>query len=201
MSESIYEYNSLEQPIEEILFREKGSRFITYAYRVMDEESIRQRLDQVRGIHPKATHHCYAWRLGITGENYRANDDGEPSGSAGIPIYNQILAHQLTFCLIIVVRYYGGVKLGVGGLIRAYKEAAKLALDTASIQIFELTEILHFRCPFHIQNSVFQLFNRYQVQIMDIQSTYQLEIKAQVSTKFYAALIDQLSQIHLLEWI
>mgnify|MGYP000736302304 FL=1 len=134
----MHQYNSIKSPIENTLLKEKGSKFIGFAYPVNSEEEIKQRLEKIYEDHPKATHHCYAFRLGLKGENYRANDDGEPSGSAGLPIFNQLLAHDITNVLVVVVRYYGGIKLGVGGLVKTYKESAKITLDEAEIITKEL---------------------------------------------------------------
>jgi uncharacterized YigZ family protein len=112
-------------------YKEKGSKFLAYAYFVSDEIEIKEKLDLLKKEHFKATHHCYAYRLGIDGKNYRANDDGEPSGTAGRPILGQIDSFGLTNVLIVVVRYYGGTKLGTSGLINAYREAARAALSNA----------------------------------------------------------------------
>lgn len=112
-------------------FKEKGSKFIAYAYFVSNETDIKEKLDLLKKEHFKATHHCYAYRLGTDGKNYRANDDGEPSGTAGRPILGQIDSFGLTNLLIVVVRYYGGTKLGTSGLINAYRESAKEALSNA----------------------------------------------------------------------
>lgn len=117
----------------EASLRERASRFLAYAWPVKDEEEINEHLDSLRKEYYDATHHCYAWRLGPTGEQYRANDDGEPSSTAGRPILGQMLSHELTDILIVVVRYYGGTKLGVPGLISAYRESAKAVIDEATI--------------------------------------------------------------------
>ena len=107
-------YLTLEAPAETSC-RERSSKFLAYAYPVEDEERIRTILDELRKRYYDATHHCYAWRLGPRGEQFRANDDGEPSGTAGKPILGQLLSHELTDTLIVVVRYFGGTKLGVRG--------------------------------------------------------------------------------------
>ena len=120
-------------------YRAKGSRFLAYAYAVDSPEAVKQQLEALKKEHFKATHWCYAYRLGLDGQAYRANDDGEPGGSAGKPILNQIDSFQLRDCLIVVVRYYGGVKLGVPGLREAYKMASLDALQQASIE----TRIAH----------------------------------------------------------
>ena len=117
--------------------RERSSKFLAYAYPVQQEEQIREILDGLRKKYYDATHHCYAWRLGPGGAAFRANDDGEPSGTAGKPILGQLLSNNLTDCLIVVVRYFGGTKLGVPGLIAAYRESAAEAI--AAAEIVELT--------------------------------------------------------------
>jgi len=118
---------------------EKNSRFYGFVFPVKTSEDIENRLNEIRDLHSKASHHCYAWRLGTTGNEFRANDDGEPSGSAGRPILGQIDSFSVTNVLVIVVRYYGGVNLGVSGLIQAYKGAARLALENANIHVVEVT--------------------------------------------------------------
>ena len=109
----------------EAIFKEKSSKFLCYAFHVESEEEITSHLERLRKQYYDATHHCYAWRLGPFGEKFRANDDGEPSSTAGKPILGQLLSNEITDCLIVVVRYFGGTKLGVPGLISAYKESAE----------------------------------------------------------------------------
>lgn len=130
-------------------YREKGSRFMAFAYPVGSEEDIKSRIESLRKEYFDARHHCYAYRLGPKGELYRANDDREPSGSAGKPILGQLIAHDLTNVLVVVVRYFGGTLLGVGGLIQAYKQAAADALANAEVVTEELTEtcVLNFGYP------------------------------------------------------
>lgn len=110
-------------------YKEKGSKFLAFAFPVDDTEQVKAQLDFLRKKYHDARHHCYAYRLGIKPDEFRYNDDGEPSGTAGKPIYGQIVSSGLTNILVVVVRYFGGVKLGTGGLIRAYKAAAKDALE------------------------------------------------------------------------
>ena len=110
-------------------FRDRGSRFIAYAFPVEDAAVFKKKLQELKKEHPKAVHHCFAYRLGIQGDNFRANDDGEPSGTAGKPILGQIDSKGLTNTAIVVVRYFGGTLLGVPGLINAYKTASSLVLQ------------------------------------------------------------------------
>lgn len=114
-------------------FKNKGSKFFGYAFPVKNEQDIDAYLEEVKSEHHKARHHCYAYKLGMDDNNYRYNDDGEPSGTAGKPIYGQLLSSDITDVLIVVVRYFGGTKLGVSGLIEAYKEAAKSAINNNEI--------------------------------------------------------------------
>ncbi|MEY4702986.1 MAG: hypothetical protein RIR96_883 [Bacteroidota bacterium] len=125
--------NSYYQTIEKesiAEFKDRGSKFIAYAFPTADTDAFKLRLSELKKEHPKAVHHCFAYRLGFSGETFRAFDDGEPSGSAGKPILGQIDSHQLTHVAIVVVRYFGGTLLGVPGLINAYKTASSLALQT-----------------------------------------------------------------------
>ncbi|SRR5260221_2583353 len=127
-------YYTIEKPsIAE--FKDRGSKFIAYAFPIADVNEFKEKLTAVKKEHPKATHHCFAYRIGTDGNNFRVSDDGEPSGSAGRPILGQIDSRQVTNVLIIVVRYFGGTLLGVPGLINAYKTAASFALQvTPAIQ-------------------------------------------------------------------
>ncbi|MFN8302724.1 MAG: YigZ family protein [Saprospiraceae bacterium] len=115
-------------------FKDRGSKFIAYAWPVREESEALEHLEQLRKEHFKARHHCFAWRIGLTGDRFRANDDGEPSGTAGRPILGQIDAFGLTDVVIVVVRYFGGTLLGASGLIHAYREAAAEALRQATIE-------------------------------------------------------------------
>lgn len=131
-------YKTLEQASEG-LYKDKGSKFIALAYPVSAEEEVKELLVQVKKQYYDARHHCYAWALGQSREAHRMNDDGEPSGTAGKPIFGQILSYDLTNILIVVVRYFGGTKLGVRGLINAYKGAAQDALNNAVV----ITRVIH----------------------------------------------------------
>lgn len=126
------------------LYKEKGSKFIGYVVACYSEEEAKKYLDQWRKDHFQARHLCYAYRFGLDHKQVRSNDDGEPNNSAGIPILGQIQSYELTNVLIGVVRYFGGTKLGVGGLVQAYKTAAKEAIESAeiiTIEVFDLVEI------------------------------------------------------------
>lgn len=126
-------YTTLAGPSPEMLFKEKNSKFYSYAHPVTNEEEVKALLADIKKKHPSAGHCCYAYQIGTDTINYRANDDGEPNNSAGMPIYGQIQSFGITNVLVAVVRYFGGVKLGVGGLISAYRTAAQMALQESEI--------------------------------------------------------------------
>ena len=190
-----FSFNTIKSPVENILLKEKGSKFIGFAFPVDDEAELKISLEKIREEHPKATHHCYAYRLGIKGENYRANDDGEPSGSAGLPIYNQLLAHDITNVLVIVVRYYGGTKLGVSGLVKTYKESAKITLEEAEIITKELESEIEISFNFSQQNQIFTLLNKFDGRILDFLSDEKCVITAKIKTSLNENISEQLSEM------
>ncbi len=159
-------YLSIESTSEG-LFRDRGSRFIAIATPVKNEPEIKTFLQSVREEHPSAVHHCYAWRLGADKLQHRANDDGEPSGSAGKPILGQIQSKDLTNILVVVVRYFGGTLLGVPGLINAYKTATQLALDQA--KIIECFVHYEYRLSYDADDTsaVMRLLREVQAKIID----------------------------------
>jgi uncharacterized YigZ family protein len=143
-------FKTIASPSTEILFKEKNSKFFGYAFPITSEEEIKSIVNNLRKQHFGAGHFCYAFQLGTDTVSFRANDDGEPSNSAGMPIYGQIQSFGLTNVLVVVVRFFGGVKLGVGGLIFAYKTAAQMALEESVI--LEKTIDVHFQICFDYKN-------------------------------------------------
>lgn len=143
-------YTTIAQATEEILFKEKSSKFFGYAFPIQSEEEVKPIIEQLRKLHPHAVHYCYAYQIGTEKISYRANDDGEPNNTAGAPIYGQIQSFGLTNVLLVVVRIFGGIKLGVGGLITAYKTTAQLVLEEA--EIIEKTIDIHFLISFNYKN-------------------------------------------------
>lgn len=143
-------YNTIAFPTPEMLYKEKNSKFFSYAFPVTTEEEIKAHLEHLRKQHHGAVHFCYAFQLGTDQIYFRANDDGEPSNSAGMPIYGQIQSFGVTNILVVVVRFFGGVKLGVGGLISAYRTSAQMALQEA--EIIEKTINVHFLISFDYKN-------------------------------------------------
>ena len=126
-------YKTILKPAEETLFKDRNSKFFNYAYPITNEADVKPRIDVLKKQHNNAGHWCYAYQFGTDKITYRANDDGEPSNTAGMPIYGQIQSYDVTNLLIVVVRYFGGTKLGVGGLINAYRTGAQMALDASNI--------------------------------------------------------------------
>ncbi|NLU40283.1 MAG: YigZ family protein [Bacteroidales bacterium] len=163
------------------LFKDKGSKFIAFISHVETEEEIKETIQLIKKEHFSARHHCYAYRLGYYGEKYRANDDGEPSGTAGKPIHGQLLSHNLTKTLIVVVRYFGGTLLGVSGLINAYKNAAADAIMNASIvtRIIENNYRLKFDYP--LQKAVMKIIKDEQLEI--VSASYELDCTLEVKVR------------------
>jgi uncharacterized YigZ family protein len=195
-----FEYKTIENPVENTLLKEKGSKFIGFAFPVDNEEELKNALEKIRSEHPKATHHCYAFRMGVNGENYRTNDDGEPSGSAGLPIYNQLLANEITNVLVISVRYYGGTKLGVSGLVKAYKESAKITLEEANIITKELETEIEIRFNFNQQNIIFTLLSKFDAKIINFDSQEKASILAKIKIKHKDQIVDSLTNLQFVEY-
>ncbi len=159
--------------------KEKGSKFIGLAACCLNEEEVKSQLELWRHDHPQATHICYAYRVGIDGEMWRVNDDGEPNNSAGAPIYGQILSSELTNILVGVVRYYGGTKLGVGGLVQAYKQAAKEVLEVATRKEYQLNDFYKVKVNYlempHVMNVLKR--NRLEIESTEMQEGCELVLK------------------------
>jgi uncharacterized YigZ family protein len=147
------------------LFKDRGSRFLSFAYPVENLEQVREILGSLRKEYHDARHHCYAYRIGPGDTLYRVNDDGEPTNSAGKPILGQIQAFQLTNILIVVIRYFGGTLLGVGGLIQAYKTAAKEALENGVIIEKHFQTLLEIRFQYPVMNEVLKILKEYKAEI------------------------------------
>lgn len=158
-------YLTLAAPAEASL-RERSSRFLAYAWPVEEEERIRELLRELRKRHYDATHVCYAWRLGPGGETFRACDDGEPAGTAGKPILGQLLSMSLTDCLVAVVRYFGGTKLGVPGLIAAYRGAAAEVLAAAEIAKRTVDRRIRVDFPYISLNGIMRIVKEEQPRIV-----------------------------------
>jgi uncharacterized YigZ family protein len=148
-------------------FKDRGSKFIAYAFPIEEAADFKSRLRQLKDEHPKATHHCFAYRLGNDGNNFRTSDDGEPSGSAGKPILGQIDSKQLTNVAVIVVRYFGGTLLGIPGLINAYKTCAALALQTTPIVQKAIEITYHLEFDYTKMNGVMIVLRKFNCSILN----------------------------------
>jgi uncharacterized YigZ family protein len=160
------------------LFRDRGSKFISFAFPVRSEQEIKQILDNLRKDYHDARHHCYAWMLGANTENFRANDDGEPSGTGGRPILGQIQKHELTDILIVVIRYFGGILLGTGGLINAYRSAAADAIGQAEIIIKTVDDLFEIRFPYAAMNEVMKTVKEEMAE--QLEQDFNLECRIKV---------------------
>lgn len=159
-------YKTIETPSRETLFKDRNSKFFGYAFPISSESDISEALASLKKQHHTARHFCYAWQLGTEKIRFRANDDGEPSNSAGMPIYGQIQSFGLTNILIVSVRYFGGTKLGVGGLINAYRNSAKLAIEAS--QVVEKTINVSFELSFgyDLMSKVMKVIKDHQLKIL-----------------------------------
>lgn len=191
----MFNFKTIESAVENTLLKEKGSKFLGFAFPVNNEEELKHALEKIRAEHPKATHHCYAFRMGLNGENYRANDDGEPSGSAGLPIYNQLLANEITNVLVISVRYYGGTKLGVSGLVKAYKESAKITLEEANIITKELETTVEIQFNFNQQNIIFTLLSKYDAKVLQFDANENCIVTASLKLSQKENISEKLSEM------
>lgn len=176
-------YKTIERPSLEVLFKEKASKFFAYAFPVTSEDDVESFIDTLKSKHPKAGHFCYAWQMGENYEHFRVNDDGEPSNSAGMPILGQLQNFELTNILVVVVRYFGGTKLGVGGLISAYKTAAKLALEESQLLSKTIDIEFHVKCEYDKMNLVMRLVKEYDLEIIDQELKIDCKFKIGVRKK------------------
>lgn len=160
-------YKTILKPSEEILFKDRSSKFFGYAFPVTTEDDVKECIDALQKQHHTARHFCYAWQLGKEYDSYRANDDGEPSNSAGMPIYGQLQAFDVTNILIVVVRYFGGTKLGVGGLIQAYKTAAQMVLEKSKIITRTIDEVFIIKFEYPEMGIVMRIINDENLKIVE----------------------------------
>ncbi len=158
-------YRTLARASNGILFKEKKSKFIAYAFPIISEDEVKPIIEGLRKKHHTANHVCYAWQLGISTLSYRANDDGEPNNSAGKPIYGQIQSYKLTNILVAIVRIFGGTKLGVGGLITAYRTAAQMALEESEIVEKTKKTYIELKFGYAAMNKVMRIIKQNQLEI------------------------------------
>ncbi|MCK7590852.1 YigZ family protein [Subsaxibacter sp. CAU 1640] len=176
-------YKTIAKASEEVLFKDKNSKFFGYAFPVLTEEDVKEHIEALKKQHHSARHWCYAYQIGTEEKDliFRANDDGEPNNSAGIPIYGQIQSFELTNVLIVVVRYFGGTKLGVSGLINAYRTAAQMALETS--KIITKTINVHFLISFDYKNmnKVMRIIKEKNLNMVN--QTLELDCQIEISVR------------------
>ncbi len=160
-------YKTIEKPFEGEVFKDRGSKFIGYAFPILNEEEVKSKIDELKATHHKARHWCYAWQIGAEQVRFRANDDGEPSNSAGQPIYGKLLSFDVTNVLVVVVRYFGGTKLGVGGLINAYRTAAKLVLEDSKIVEKTIDVNLQLTFEYEHMDKVMRIIKENKLKILN----------------------------------
>ena len=192
-------YYTIEVTVENILFKEKNSKFIGYAYPITSENEVKTHIENLKKEHFSARHWCYAYQIGTETFKFRANDDGEPSNSAGMPIYGQIQSFEVTNVLLVVVRYFGGVKLGVGGLISAYKTTAQLTLEEANI--VEKTIDKHFKITFDYKNmnKVMRVIKEKNLDIVNQKMELNCEIEIATRKKNAQQIFDIFSTLFEIE--
>ena len=180
-------------------YKDRGSRFIAYAFPVDSTASFKKRLKEIKAEHNKAVHHCFAYRIGTDGNEFRSSDDGEPSGSAGKPILGQIDSKGLTSLAIVVVRYFGGTLLGVPGLINAYKTAASFALQTAPViqKPVLVPYILQF--DYTLMNEVMMLVKRFNCPVLESETQLFCRLKIGIPKEQRERCFEKLSELHTLE--
>ena len=159
-------YKTIENPSEETLFKDRNSKFYGYAFPVLNEEEVKNALGYLKKKHHTAGHFCYAWQLGTETLRFRANDDGEPNNTAGMPIYGQIQAFEVTNILVVSVRYFGGTKLGVGGLIQAYKNSAQITLEAAPIVEKTIDVVYRLNFDYDLMNKVMRIVKEKNITIV-----------------------------------
>jgi uncharacterized YigZ family protein len=192
-------YKTISQPSPEILYKEKNSKFFGYSFPISNEEEIKPLLEQLRKHHYGAVHFCYAFQIGTQPIFFRANDDGEPSNTAGMPIYGQIQSFGLTNIVVVVVRFFGGVKLGVGGLISAYRMAAQMSIESADI--IEKTIDIHYIVTFDYKNmnKVMRVIKEKNLQIIALEMNESCQIEIATRKKNAEIIFDIFKSIFEIE--
>lgn len=183
-------YKTIDIPSEEVLYKEKNSKFFAYAFPIQDEDDVKSHIEEIKKQHHNARHWCYAYQLGTDQFYYRANDDGEPSNTAGMPIYGQIQSFEVTNILIVVVRYFGGIKLGVGGLITAYRAAAQLALEAAVIVEKTINKTFVIQFEYKDMNKVMRVIKEKNLTIVNQSMELTCEIELSIRRSEFERAID-----------
>lgn len=192
-------YKTISKKAEGELFKDKNSKFIGFAFPVLNEDDIKSRIEAVKKAHHAARHWCYAYQLGTSEIVYRANDDGEPSNSAGMPIYGQIKSFEVTNILIVVVRYYGGVKLGVGGLINAYRTAAKSSLENAEVIEKTINTLYNLEFDYKHMSKVMRIIKEYRLDVLQQKLEHNCNLKISVRKSNAPEVFEIFNQFYQLE--
>ena len=182
-------------------FKDRGSKFIAYVYPIADANDFKRYLQQLKKEHPKAVHHCFAYRLGITGDNFRVSDDGEPSGTAGKPILGQLDSKKLTNTGVVVVRYFGGTLLGVPGLINAYKTTAALVLQTIPIIQKQVEQLYKIQFDYTQVNDVMQILKNGNCSILEQDFQLFSVIKAGIPNNLLEEVLHRLNDLRNVELV
>jgi len=192
-------YRTIDKPSEEVLFKDKNSKFFGYVFPVLNEDEVKIHIAELKKIHHTARHWCYAYQIGTESIQFRTNDDGEPNNSAGMPIYGQIQSFEVTNVLIVVVRYFGGTKLGVGGLINAYKTTAQLALEHA--EIIEKTININYLITFEYKNmnKVMRVIKEKNLNIINQKLELDCQITLSVRKKESQAVLEVFENLYEVE--
>lgn len=182
-------YRTIAPTTAKTLFKAKGSKFFGYAFPVLNEEEVKNHLASLKKQHPTAGHFCYAWQMGTETLSYRVSDDGEPSNSAGMPIYGQLLAFEVTNIMVVSVRYFGGIKLGVGGLIQAYKHSAKITLEEADLVEHTIDVVFQLSFDYDLMNKVMRIVKEKNIKILGqelgINCTYLIAVRKKEAEAVY----------------
>lgn len=191
-------YYTIEKPsVAE--YKDRGSRFLAYAFPIQSVDDFKKRLKQLKEEHPKAVHHCFAYRLGTDGNNFRAGDDGEPAGSAGKPILNQIDSKNLTNTAVVVVRYFGGTLLGVPGLINAYKTTTSLALQLTPIIQKPILELYSLHFSYDQMNEVMTVVKRFNCVVLQNEMQLFCHLKIGVPRAEEVLFLEKMEDYHTVE--
>ncbi len=192
--DEVFQYKTLAEA-STAEFKDRGSKFLAYAYGIAGADDVKLRLQELKKQHPKAVHHCYAYRIGTNGLNFRANDDGEPSGSAGKPILGQIDSAGLTNTLVVVVRYFGGTLLGVPGLINAYKTVTADALAAAPVMVRWIEEQYELSFDYPAMGEVMYLLRQSEATIQEQDLQLFCRVVAGIPRKHSELYVQKLSEI------
>ena len=192
-------YKTILKPSTETLFKEKGSKFFGYAFPVLNEDDVKDCLENLRKTHHAARHFCYAYQIGIEDIKYRANDDGEPNNSAGLPIYGQIQSFEVTNVLIVSVRYFGGTKLGVGGLISAYKTSAQITLEASEIVEKTIDVLYKLNFQYDMMNNVMRIIKEKNINIVNQKLELDCEYSISIRKKEAQTIFDIFNNLYKVE--